>query len=40
MSVLSLAASCGAEIKMLGEGHDAEAALDALAALIENKFQE
>lgn len=40
MSVLALAASCGAEIKMLGEGYDAEAALDALALLIENKFQE
>ena len=40
MSVLSLAASCGAELKMLAQGHDAEAALEALTILIDNKFQE
>ena len=40
MSVLSLAASCGAEINMVAEGSDALDALDALARLIENKFQE
>ena len=40
MSVLSLAASCGAEIEMQAEGSDALDALDALARLIENKFQE
>ena len=40
MGVLMLAAYCGSTIRVRAEGEDAEAALDALEALVENKFGE
>ena len=40
MGVMMLAAECGATLTLRAEGPDAEAALDALAALIANKFGE
>jgi phosphocarrier protein HPr len=40
MGVLMLAAHCGSTIRIRAEGEDAEAALDALARLVENKFGE
>ena len=40
MSVMLLAASQGTEIELRAEGHDAVAALDAIDALIANKFGE
>ena len=40
MGVMMLAAECGASITIRAEGEDAEAALDALAELIANKFGE
>lgn len=40
MSVMMLAAAMGAEVILEAEGHDAEAALDALVALIESRFDE
>lgn len=40
MGVMMLAAECGSTIMMRAEGEDAEAALDALADLIANKFGE
>ena len=40
MGVMMLAAECGSSIGLRAEGEDAEAALDALAALIANKFGE
>ena len=40
MGVMMLAAECGASIVLRAEGADAEQALDALAALIANKFGE
>ena len=40
MGVMMLAAECGATVRLKAEGHDADAALDALATLIESKFGE
>jgi phosphocarrier protein len=40
MGVLMLAAHCGSTIRVRAEGADADAALDALQALVENKFGE
>ena len=40
MGVMMLAAECGATITLRAIGDDAEAALDALAAVIANKFGE
>lgn len=40
MGVMMLAAECGATLLLRAEGADAEAALDALDALIKNKFGE
>jgi phosphocarrier protein len=40
MGVMMLAAECGSSLLMRAEGADAGAALDALAALITNKFGE
>ncbi|SFU89671.1 HPr family phosphocarrier protein [Halomonas korlensis] len=40
MSLLMLAAPCGTELRIDAEGHDAEAALQALEALFEARFEE
>jgi phosphocarrier protein len=40
MGVMMLAAECGSSLQLRAEGPDAEAALDALATLIANKFGE
>lgn len=40
MGVMMLAAECGASIRIVAEGPDADAALDALAALVANRFGE
>ncbi|CAN5360261.1 HPr family phosphocarrier protein [soil metagenome] len=40
MGVMMLAAECGSTLILRAEGSDAEAALDALALLILNKFGE
>ena len=40
MGVMMLAAECGSTLLLRAEGSDADAALDALAALIANKFGE
>ena len=40
MGVLMLAAYCGSTIRVRAEGTDGEEALDALQALVENKFGE
>ena len=40
MGVMMLAAECGATITLRATGDDAEAALDALRAVIANKFGE
>jgi len=40
MGVMMLAAECGATIVVRATGDDAEAALDALSAVIANKFGE
>jgi phosphocarrier protein len=40
MGVMMLAAECGATLVLRAEGSDADEALDALAALILNKFGE
>jgi phosphocarrier protein len=40
MGVMMLAAECGATITLRATGDDAEAALDALCAVIANKFGE
>jgi phosphocarrier protein len=40
MGVMMLAAECGASIVLRAQGEDAEQALDAIAALIANKFGE
>jgi phosphocarrier protein len=40
MGVMMLAAECGSSLVMRAEGSDADAALDALATLIINKFGE
>jgi phosphocarrier protein len=40
MGVMMLAAHCGSSILVRAEGMDAEAALDALQQLVENRFGE
>jgi phosphocarrier protein len=40
MGVMMLAAECGASVRLIAEGNDAEAALNALAELIANGFGE
>ncbi|MDN3522398.1 HPr family phosphocarrier protein [Halomonas ramblicola] len=40
MSLLMLAAPCGTELTITAEGEDAEAALDAIQALFEARFEE
>jgi phosphocarrier protein len=40
MGVMMLAAECGAIVTISADGADAEAALEALAALIGSKFEE
>jgi phosphocarrier protein len=40
MGVMMLAAECGATLLLRAEGADADAALDAIAGLIANKFGE
>ena len=40
MGVMMLAAECGATITLRANGEDADAALDALCAVIANKFGE
>jgi len=40
MGVMMLAAECGASIQLRADGDDAEQAIDAIAALIANKFGE
>jgi phosphocarrier protein len=40
MGVMMLAAECGSTVLLSGEGDDAEAALAAIAAVIENGFGE
>ena len=40
MGVMMLAAECGSEVIIRAEGADADAALDALAALIASRFGE
>lgn len=40
MGVMMLAAECGSTILVRAEGEDADAALDALAALVANGFGE
>ncbi len=40
MGIMMLAASCGSELRLRAEGEDAEAALDAIEALIADRFGE
>ncbi len=40
MGVLMLAAYCGSTIRVRAEGEDADAALDAIEELVENRFGE
>ncbi|MDY7115904.1 HPr family phosphocarrier protein [Halomonas sp. SSL-5] len=40
MSLLMLAAPCGTQLTVSAEGEDAEAALDAVEALFEARFDE
>lgn len=40
MGLMMLAASTGTEITVRAEGPDAKAALDAIEALVEDKFEE
>lgn len=40
MDLLMLGAGCGSSIEVVAEGEDAQAALDAITQLIENKFGE
>ncbi len=40
MGLMMLAASLGTDIVVSAEGADAEAALDAIQTLVENKFEE
>ena len=40
MGVMMLAAECGASVVLKADGADAEQAVDAIAALIANKFGE
>ena len=40
MGVMMLAASCGTTVTISAEGDDAEAAVEAIAELINNRFDE
>ncbi len=40
LELLMLAAECGSELQISAEGDDATAAVDALVALVENRFGE
>ncbi len=40
MGLMTMEASCGAKIKVVAEGVDAEQALDEITRLFENKFYE
>jgi len=40
MGLMMLAAGTGSAIELTAEGAEAEAALDALSALVENRFEE
>ena len=40
MGILTLAATYGTELKILAEGEDEEAAVEAIARLFESKFEE
>ena len=40
MGLMTMEASCGAKIRVLAEGVDAEQALDEIERLFENKFYE
>ena len=40
MGVMMLAASCGTTVTISADGNDAEAAIDAIAELINNRFDE
>ncbi|MGM0702643.1 MAG: HPr family phosphocarrier protein [Pseudomonadota bacterium] len=40
MALLMLAAPCGTELTVSAEGEDAEAALDAIEALFDARFEE
>ncbi|MEO5568395.1 MAG: HPr family phosphocarrier protein [Gemmatimonadaceae bacterium] len=40
MGVMMLAAECGSDVMLKGEGDDAQAAIDAIAAVIANGFGE
>lgn len=40
LELLMLAAECGSELHLSAEGDDATAAVDALVAIIENRFGE
>jgi phosphocarrier protein HPr len=40
MAVMMLAASCGTHIHVTTEGDDEEAAMDAISALVANRFGE
>lgn len=40
MGLMTMEASCGAKIRIVAEGVDAEQALDEIARLFENKFYE
>ncbi len=40
MGVMMLAAECGSTVRLVAEGPDADAALEALAGLIASKFGE
>ncbi|MEN9791837.1 MAG: hypothetical protein RLZZ63_1495 [Gemmatimonadota bacterium] len=40
MGVMMLAAECGAEVTIRADGPDAQAAIDAIAALIASRFGE
>jgi len=40
MGVMMLAASCGSHVKIHASGEDEQAAIDAIAALVEGRFDE
>jgi phosphocarrier protein len=40
MGIITLGAAYGAEIKIIAEGEDEQAAVEALARLFESKFEE
>ena len=40
MGIITLGASYGTELKVIAEGEDEKAAVDAIARLFESKFEE